>query len=204
MTEEEKKEKQLEACKKWYWLHKEFKNEKCKEWYLKNKEKRSNYNKKWREEHKEYDKKRRKDYGTTPIGRAVALCSKYRAEDKKHNRGEGDLDSEWVLENILSKPCAHCGKTGWDVIGCNRLDNSKPHTKDNVEPCCKECNTKEYTKTLRKQVDQISPADGEVLKTWEIASDAEKRGYCRSKIQACCRGERKTHGGFMWRYIKME
>lgn len=33
---EESKERQLEACKKWYWSHKEFKNEKCKEWYLKN------------------------------------------------------------------------------------------------------------------------------------------------------------------------
>lgn len=27
-------------------------------------------------------------------------------------------------------------------MDCNRIDNSKPHTKDNVEPCCKSCNSR--------------------------------------------------------------
>lgn len=203
MTEEEKKEKQLEACKKWYWSHKELKNKKFKEWYNENKEKRSDDYKKWREDNKEHDKERHRQYLNTPMGRAVALCSKYRAEDKKHNRGEGDLTPEWIVENIFTKSCAHCGKTGWKVIGCNRLDNSKPHTVDNVEPCCKECNSKEYTKSLRKPLDQISPIDGEVVKTWVSATEAEEFGYQRSKIQSCCRGERKTHRGYIWKYIKM-
>ena len=142
LTEEEKKNRQLEACKKWYWSHKEFKNERQKEWYKENAEKRSEYNKKWREEHKEYDRERRRKYNDTPIGRASSLVNKYKGEDKKHNRGIGDLTKEWIVENIFSKPCVHCGKTGWKVIGCNRLDNSKPHTKDNVEPCCFDCNRK--------------------------------------------------------------
>lgn len=148
-TDEERKEKQLESCKKWYWTHREFKNERCKEWYKENIEKRSDYNKKWREENKEYNKERRKKYANTPIGRASSLVSKYKGEDKKHNRGVGDLTKEWVVENIFSKPCAYCGKTGWKVIGCNRLDNSKPHNMDNVEPCCLDCNRKlpRYPKT---------------------------------------------------------
>ena len=139
---EESKKKNLDACKRWYWSHKEFKNEKYKKWYNDNTEKRSEYNKKWREEHKEYDKERKRKYNNTPIGRASSLVSKYKMEDKKHNRGIGDLTKEWIVENIFTKPCAHCGKTGWQVIGCNRLDNSKPHTKDNVEPCCFDCNRK--------------------------------------------------------------
>jgi hypothetical protein len=27
------------------------------------------------------------------------------------------------------------------LIGCDRLDNDKGHTKDNVVPCCVSCNT---------------------------------------------------------------
>lgn len=142
LTEEELKQRNLEACKRWYWKHKELKNKKFKEWYNENKEKRSDDYKKWREDNKEHDKERHRQYLNTPMGRASHLCSHYRYQDKIHNRGEGDLTAKWVLENILSKPCAHCGKTGWDVIGCNRLDNSKPHTMNNVEPCCFDCNRK--------------------------------------------------------------
>lgn len=83
-------------------------------------------------------------YRKTPIGRASRLLGNYNATDKTHGRGKGDLTASWILENILSQPCAHCGKTGWDIIGCNRLDNTKPHTMDNVEPCCLECNKKLY------------------------------------------------------------
>lgn len=83
-----------------------------------------------------------KEYRQNPLVRAKGLIANYRISDSKNFRGIGDLTPEWIIENIFTKPCAHCGKTGWDVIGCNRLDNSKPHTRDNVEPCCKECNSK--------------------------------------------------------------
>lgn len=89
-----------------------------------------------------YCKECYKQYFKTPIGRAYSLISSYSNADKKNGRGNCNLTAKWMVENILTKPCAHCGKEGWDVIGCNRLDNSKPHTKDNVEPCCKKCNLK--------------------------------------------------------------
>lgn len=81
-------------------------------------------------------------YNKTPKGRAVYLLNRYKSSDKEHNRGESDLTSQWIVENIFSKPCTHCGETDWRKIGCNRLDNSKPHTMDNVEPCCGKCNRK--------------------------------------------------------------
>lgn len=199
--DEESRKRNLEACKRWYWKNKEFKNKKCKEWYSNNVEMRSEYNKLWREKNKEYDRERRKDYMNTPMGRASHLVGLYNNEDRKHNRGKGNLTPQWVLENILIKPCAHCGKEGWEIIGCNRLDNSKPHTMDNVEPCCKSCNTNEYVKTIRKLVDQISPVDGEVIKTWESATEAGECGFSRSTVSACCRGERKIHKGYLWKYL---
>lgn len=81
-----------------------------------------------------------KEYRATKMGRAGMLLQRYKARDREKGRGECDFDAKWIVENILSKPCAHCGETDWHKIGCNRLDNSKPHTKDNVEPCCGKCN----------------------------------------------------------------
>lgn len=48
---------------------------------------------------------------------------------------------------------------------------------------------------------QISAIDGFVIKRWNCAADAE-RELCvsKAKICACCRGYRKTTGGFRWEY----
>lgn len=77
-----------------------------------------------------------------PLYRAKGLLCNYNKMDVENGRGKGDLTAQWIIDNIFSKPCTHCGKSGWDVIGCNRLDNSKPHTMDNVEPCCSDCNAR--------------------------------------------------------------
>ena len=79
---------------------------------------------------------------TIKFTRASNLLSAYNQSDKKYDRGKGNLTPEWILENIFTQPCKYCGKTGWDIIGCNRINNDLPHTIDNVEPCCKECNKK--------------------------------------------------------------
>lgn len=200
LSDEEKKNNQKESGKRWYWSHKEFKNQRYKEWYNENKEKRSEYSKQWREENKEYDKKRRKEYTNTPKGRAVGLCSKYNYEDEIKGRSKGDLTAKWIVDNIFTKPCAHCGKTGWEIIGCNRLDNSKPHTMDNVEPCCEECNKKEWFKEMRKQVYQYT-TDGILVKIWNSAKDAaEKLSISRRSICKCCNNKLKTYKGFIWSY----
>lgn len=90
-------------------------------------------------------------YHQTPIGRATHLLTSYRHSDKISNRGECTLTAQWIVDNIFSQPCSHCGKTGWNIIGCNRLDNSKPHTPDNVEPCCFDCNRRYGGRTKRKR-----------------------------------------------------
>ena len=79
-------------------------------------------------------------YRSTQFGRANSLLYGYRREDKKRNRGECTLTEDFIIENIFSKPCAHCGESDWRKIGCNRLDNNLPHTPENVEPCCMKCN----------------------------------------------------------------
>lgn len=112
--------------------------DKIVKYYQANRERILEQMKEWRETNKEYFK----EYLNTQMGRASNLLSAYNQSDKKHNRGQGDLTAQWIIDNIFSKPCKHCGKEGWEKIGCNRIDNDKPHTKDNVEPCCEECNKK--------------------------------------------------------------
>lgn len=116
-----------EYQKKYHSNNKETLSEKRKEYYIENKEKINLW---------------KKHYSKTPMGRAVYLVNSYKRADKKAKRGECTLTPEWIVDNIFSKPCHYCGKEGWDVIGCDRIDNDKPHTEDNVVPCCDECNTK--------------------------------------------------------------
>lgn len=52
----------------------------------------------------------------------------------------------------------------------------------------------------RKRVEQLS-ADGKVIKTWESLDAIEKSGKFDVRgIMGCCKHDRKTHGGYMWRY----
>lgn len=135
-------EEHKEYNKKYYEEHKEEHKKNCKEYSLKNKEAIKEYKQNWYKENREKIINKSIEYYNTPIGRAKYLLNSYNTTDIIKGRGKGDLTPEWIVENIFTKPCAHCGKEGWNVIGCNRLNNSKPHTKDNVEPCCWECNSR--------------------------------------------------------------
>lgn len=114
------------------------------QWYLSNKEKKAEYERNRYSNNKEKFAENQTQYRNTPMGRAVRLCNNYKHADINANRGDCTLTAKWIVDNIFSQPCAHCGKTDWHKIGCNRIDNKLPHTPDNVEPCCLECNKKLY------------------------------------------------------------
>ena len=161
---------------------------------MNNEEKREYY-----KVHREHFLKMKNEKLNTLEGRAENLIRCYKKEDQKYNRGEGDLTVQWVIENILLKPCAHCGKSGWKVIGCNRLDNSKPHTMDNVEPCCKECNQDMWGKEVAKKIYQYT-LDNELVKVWDSTSECGRSGYNRCSVRDCCKGRLKKHKGYKWSY----
>lgn len=128
----------------YYQKNREKKLEYQKDYYIKNKDKILEYNSEYYKDYYqaniEHKRELERKYRKTPMGRASSLLKTYNKSDKRHNRGKGDLTAKWIVENIFSKPCAHCGIIGWEIIGCNRKDNALPHTKNNVEPCCKLCN----------------------------------------------------------------
>lgn len=165
----------------------------------------ANYKKYFTEEerkdaHREAVIKYRKEH---PIEtRACMLLQDYQIRDEQQNRGKGDLTVQWIIENIFSKPCVHCGKIGWDVIGCNRLDNSKPHTKDNVEPCCEKCNNSLEAERKSKQVGQYE-LNGKLVKMWKSACEAGRNGYTKQNIISCCNNKPhfNTHKGYIWKWV---
>ena len=186
---------------KWYLENKEKILSQQKSYYNNNKEKKNSYSKKWLNEH--------------PIERrANSLVCGYRRMDKRNGFGNViDFNAKWVMENIFTKPCAHCGETGWEIMGCNRLDNSKPHTKDNVEPCCYKCNVRLNDKHHEMCVDQIDILTGEILGTYASIRKAGKiTGINQSNITKVCNGGFYRNGkwinvnhcgGFLWRrYFK--
>ena len=145
------------------------------------------------DEEREISKERQREYFRqylkTPLGRAHDLLGTYRVEDRKRDRGECTLTAQWIVDNIFTKPCAHCGETDWRKIGCNRLDNSKPHTEDNVEPCCQSCNSRLAANDKATTVDQIDKVTGEVIATYRSLTDAAKDVGCSiPSIKYCCCG----------------
>lgn len=215
-TEEERKAAKREANKrfrennpdykaKWRTEHLDSTKESWRRYYMKHSDAIKEWNKSYREDNKEQIAEYKRDYTKTPKGRAVRLLTEYRREDKKRNRGECTLTADWIVEHIFSQPCAHCGETDWTKIGCNRLNNSLPHTPDNVEPCCMKCNIKLGAKEKEKPVYQYT-LDGDLVKIWDSISECGRNGFNQGHVNACCLGKekRKTHGGFIWKYEKEE
>lgn len=114
-----------------------------KEYYQKNKKNILIKQKEHDDKNREKIHKYQKEYRKTQMGRASKQVWKYTQMDITKGFGKViDFDAKWIVDNIYTKKCAHCDETDWHKLGCNRLDNSKPHTKDNVEPCCFKCNVK--------------------------------------------------------------
>lgn len=63
--------------------------------------------------------------------------------------------------------------------------------------------TKEHIKNAAKgrwkKVYQYN-LDNNLIKIWNNPSEAAENGFCYRNITRCCRGERKSHKGYLWSY----
>jgi hypothetical protein len=136
----------LQRGKECYVKNKEKINERHKQWRLLNK----NYHIDYYNKNKEKFLLRGKQYYINNKNKYLELAKKYikdnrekkllytyRLLDKKHNF-VCNLTETWIKENITSHSCTYCGDT--KRIGCDRIDNTKGHTINNVVPACYNCN----------------------------------------------------------------
>ena len=141
-TEEEQKAARREYNKQYYQNNRDRIVKQQADYYQNNKEKFAEYNAEYYQKNKEKILEQITEKRITPIGKAQMHVDNYIRIDRAYKRGECTLTPEWIVEHIFSQPCHYCGKTDWTEIGCDRIDNSLPHTPDNVVPCCTDCNKK--------------------------------------------------------------
>ena len=165
-TEEERLEAKRESKRKWYQGNKDKVLEQqklyCKQWREKNpdyfkvrREKNPDYFNLYYQSNKDKVLEQQKQYRQTPMGRAINLVKNYKRNDKKYDRGECTLTAQWIMDNIFSQKCIYCGESDWSKLGCDRKDNSKPHTEDNVVCCCWDCNIKRQKKEFEEFLNEI-------------------------------------------------
>lgn len=83
-------------------------------------------------EQKELRKARMARWSRTQRGRATYLRKAYQRIDAC------DLTADEILAYIV-QPCVYCG-TVTENRGLDRIDNSQPHIKGNVQTACTDCN----------------------------------------------------------------
>ena len=147
------KDCQKEMYAEWYAHNKEKIAEYQAEWRNLNKEKFAEYQAQYRQANKDAIAEYKAEWynpQTHPLNWAKTIVNNYNNMDKERGFDTSQtITADWFLDNIAYRPCAHCGLQAIGLIGCNRLDNTKGHTIDNVEPCCFKCNLKE---NIRDQI----------------------------------------------------
>lgn len=151
--------------------------------------------------------------------RANNLITAYRQIDKRKERGECTITEDWIMENIFTSKCHYCDTTGWENLGCDRINNDLPHTPENIVPCCTKCNKKrgnipfeEFIKRMKEGETMLAKNRPDLSKTvvakndegevvYEFASTAEagRRGYNAPSISTACRGCYKREGNHKYK-----
>lgn len=136
-------------------IHNEEKKAYKSEYYQANKEKKAAYNAAYYQANKDKISEYHAEYNNphkSPLGWAKMMVNGYRKMDRERGFDTSQtISAEWFLQNIAYRPCVHCGVQAIGKVGCNRLDNTKGHTQDNVESCCFKCNCKE---NIRDQLER--------------------------------------------------
>ena len=80
-------------------------------------------------------------------------------------------------------------------------ENKQNNVVSNLEWC-----THEYNNTYGTRIERCSKPvlqfdlNGNLIKEWKSINECGRNGFKKSDICKCCRGERKTHRGFIWKY----
>lgn len=161
------------------------------------------------------------------LKRAKNLIRQYKWYDANKLKLDNtiDFDAQWVVENIFKTECIYCGETDWHKLGCDRIKNDKPHTKDNVVCCCKRCNVlrgnkftvdemkqigevikrienrhKNYYQRLGKKVASLDN-NGNIVKEYICAAQTQEDGYSARMVRRACKTENYRYKGYYWKYI---
>ena len=137
-----------EKDKEYYLEHREERLKYSAEHFQRNKEKKNTQKREWRKNNRRKHLQSTSEYLKTPYGRATHLVSRYKYSDIEKGRDGFSLTPVWVLNHIFSSTCVYCGDSDWKHLGCDRIDNTKPHTPENCVCSCGVCNVERQIKKM--------------------------------------------------------
>lgn len=97
----------------------------------------------------------------------------------------------------------------------NHINEIKDDNRvENLEWCTHDYNVSYGTLPVRQSQKQLNDPkkskpvyqytlDGVLVRVWPSAAEAGRNGFSQGHVAACCRGERKSHKGFIWSYIPL-
>lgn len=120
-----------------------------KQYYKDNIEHKKEYHKQWYHDNSERISEQNKEFYNTLKGYSYAIRRNNLKADREQGRISPDKDPLPPLEvymKLLQQPDFYDGKEyHFTEMGLDRIDNSKPHTIDNVVPCTTEHNKQRGT-----------------------------------------------------------
>lgn len=140
------REENKNRCKRNYEANKEERLDYARQYSAEHKDEKAVYSKKYASDHKieisEYQKDYRKQYLDTKEGLATQKAASYYHQDKRKGRdlGQFNITKDYIIEHIFSSKCIYCGESDWRKLGCDRIDDKKAHSQDNVVCSCYNCN----------------------------------------------------------------
>ena len=124
-------------------------------------EKNPNHNKEQYQKYKDANSVYSHNNYKTIDGMAAAKIRKYNNADKKKGFDiSNNISKQEFIEIVTSTPCYYCGDENWKHLGIDRINNEKPHIKDNVICACGICNIERgdrYSVEEFKQYRQLHP-----------------------------------------------
>ena len=141
-----------EYFKQWRADNLEYMKQYNKQWRAEHAEARKQYMKQWYAEHRAEWIEKMKQYYSTIEGYANMIRYGNLREDRMYGRISADEDPlpsvEQYIELLQQRDYYDGKQYHWSEMGLDRIDNSKPHTLDNVVPCTTEHNRQRGRKSF--------------------------------------------------------
>ncbi len=119
------------------------------------------------------------------------------------------LVGEYYLPNPLNLPCINHKVEGPEGKKLNKViyneDMTINYDLTTIEWCDPTYNNNYGTHKERAAETQSKPVlqytkDGEFVREWPSTAECGRNGFDQGNVAACCRGVKKSHKGYVWKY----